>query len=102
LLHKVVDNESKSFNPVPLCLCKSLWDYSKKRECDDLSNNWKMGFQALDLKEKHFLNLYNSDNNTIKLSYAKDSTWLKFFGHFNLICMRATRAIMNHALIDKY
>ena len=30
LLHKVVDNESKLFNSAPLCLYKSLWDYSKK------------------------------------------------------------------------
>ena len=30
-----------------------------------------MLFQALDLKERYFLDLYNSDNNTIKLSYIK-------------------------------
>jgi len=44
---------------------------AKKRKCDDLSNNWKMVFQASDLKGRHFLDLYNSDNNIIKPLYAK-------------------------------
>ena len=45
----------------------------QKRECDDFSNNWKIVFQASDLKERHFLDLYDSDNNTIKPLYAKGS-----------------------------
>ena len=49
-LHKEVDKETKLFNPIPHYPCKSLWDFSKKKECDDLSNTWKMIFQALDLK----------------------------------------------------
>jgi len=32
-----------------------------------------MIFQALDAKEKQFLNLLNSNNNIIKLSYIKGS-----------------------------
>ena len=74
-----------------------MWDYNKKKEYNNLSNEWKMVFQALDLKERHFLDLYNSNNNIIGLSYAKDSMWLKFSGHSNSLCMRTIRAIMNHA-----
>jgi len=58
-----------------------------------------MIFQASDLKERQFLELCDEDNNTIEPSYAKEGSWLKFFGHSNLLCARATRAIMNHTPI---
>ena len=61
-----------------------------------------MIFQTSDLKGHHFLELYNKDNNLIKPSYIKESSWLKFFSHSNLLCIRLIRAIMNHAPIDKY
>ena len=51
-LHKAVDKETKSFNLILLFSCKSSWDFSKKNECDDITNKWKMIFQVLDLKEK--------------------------------------------------
>ena len=81
---------------------KSLWDFSRKKEYDDLSNTWKIIFQALDLKEQQFLDLYNNNNNLIKPSYIKGSSQLKFFGHSNSLCARAIRAITNHALIGEY
>jgi len=49
-LHKVVSKETKSFNPIYLFPCKLSWDYSKKNECNDLTNRWKMIFQVLDTK----------------------------------------------------
>ena len=61
-----------------------------------------MIFQASDIKGKHFLNLVDNDNNIIKLSYIKGSSWLKFFDHSNSPCTRASRTITNHALISKY
>jgi len=70
-LHKEVDKETKLFNPISYYPCKSSWDFSKKKECDDLSNTWKMIFQALDLKERHFLKLHDDNNNIIKPSYVK-------------------------------
>ena len=48
--HKVVDKETKAFNLVLLFPSKMSWDFSKKSECDDILNIWKMTFQALDLK----------------------------------------------------
>ena len=54
-LHKVVNKETKSFNPIYLFSCKLSWDYSKKNECNDLTNRWKMIFQALDTKGKTIL-----------------------------------------------
>ena len=61
-----------------------------------------MIFQVLDLKEKHFLNLINSDDNIIKPSYIKGGSWLKFFGHSNSLCIRVLREITNHAPIGEY
>jgi len=44
----------------------------------------------------------DDDLNPIKLSYAKGRLWLKVFGHSNLLCARALRAIVNHAPIEEY
>ena len=61
-----------------------------------------MTFQASDLKGHQFLNLYDGDNNLLEPSYAKGSTWLKYFGHSNSLCARTMRTIVNHAPIGKY
>ena len=61
-----------------------------------------MTFQALDMKGKNFLKLVNSDNNIIEPSYIKGSLWLKYFGHSNSLCTRASRAITNHTPTGEY
>jgi len=68
-----VDKETKSFNLTPLFPCKSSWDFSKKNECDNLSKRWKIIFQASDFKNKHLLDLVDSDDNIIEPTYIKDS-----------------------------
>jgi len=98
-LHKIVDIKTKSFNLTPLFQNKNSWDFSKKSECDGIINKWKMMFQALDLKERNFMDLVNSDNNVLEPTYSKGSTWLQYFGHSNMLCARAIRAITNHAPI---
>ena len=101
-LHKNIDIKTKSFNLTPLFLNKNSWDFSKKSECDDIINKWKMMFQASDLKGRNFLDLVNSDNNVLEPTYSKGGTWLQYFGHSNMLCARATRAITNHAPIGEY
>jgi len=98
-LHKTVDYESKSSNHTPIFPCKMSWDYSKKTECDNICQNWKIIFQALD---SNFLNLLNDNFNEIEPLYAKGSPWLQSFGHLNSLCTQATRAITNHAPICEY
>lgn len=61
-----------------------------------------MIFQVSDLKGNYFLNLINSDNNLLKLSYIKGGPWLQNFGHFNSLYTRASRAITNYVSIDEY
>jgi len=61
-----------------------------------------MTFQVSDLKGKHFLNLVDGDNNLLKPSYIRGGLWLQNFGYSNSFCVRTSRAITNHALIDKY
>jgi len=102
VLYKTIDKETKSFNPIPLFLCKILWDFNKKRKYNNISNRWKMTFQTSDLKESQFFNLLDSDDNIIEPSYIKGGVWLKFFGHSNSLCIRASRAITNHALTREY
>ena len=101
-LHKAVNLDTKLFNLTPLLPDKCSWDFSKKLESDNIINTWKMTFQALDLKGRNFLELVDSDNNTLEPTYFKGGSWLQVFGHSNLLCAKATRAITNHALIGEY
>ena len=82
--------------------CKISWDYCKKSNSNDIIKQWKMTFQASDGKGNHFLDLLDDDFNIIELSYLKGGPWLQAFGHFNLLCAQATRAITNHASIGDY
>ena len=61
-----------------------------------------MSFQVSDLKGRNFLELLDSDQNPIELSTIKSGPWLQHFGHFNSLCARATRAIVNHASTGEY
>jgi len=61
-----------------------------------------MTFQALDDKGRNFLELLDNNLNIIKLTYSKDRSWLKYFGHSNLLYARAMRAIVNYTPIGKY
>ena len=70
-LHKAVDLETKAFYPTSSYPSKTSWDYSKKSECDDISNIWKIMFQASDSKRKQFLDLLDDNSNDIKPSYIK-------------------------------
>jgi len=70
--------------------------------CDIILNTWKMLFQALDVKESNILDLLDNDLQSIEPSYSKGGLWLKHFSHSNLLCTRATRAIINHAPIGEY
>jgi len=63
------------------------WDYSRKLECNDISNIWKMMFQASDGKGKQFLDLLDDNSNAIELSYVKGGPWLQAFGQSNSLCM---------------
>jgi len=87
---------------MPLFSSKMLWDFSKKSECNNILNIWKMTFQASDLKEKQFLDLLDENNNIIVPSYTKGGSWLKFFSHSNSLCAHALWAITNHAPIGEY
>jgi len=101
-LHWSVDKESKLFNPQPLFPSKISWDYCKKSDSDNIINQWKITFQALDGKGRNFLDLVNNNYKIIELSYIKGGPWLQAFGLSNLLCARTTRAITNHAPIREY
>jgi len=100
-LHKRVDIETKLFNLIPLLPNKNSWDFSKRSECNNIIDKWEMTFQVSDLKSRNFLELVDSDN-ILEPTYSKGGIWLQFIGHSNMLCMRATRTITNHAPIGEY
>ena len=61
-----------------------------------------MMFQASNAKGQNFLDLLDDNLKPIEPSYSKGGPWLKFFGHSNSLCARASRAIINHAPIGEY
>jgi len=71
VLHNRVNKETKSFNLMPLFSCKNSWDFSKKNKSDNIIKYWKMSFQASELKGNHFLDLLDSDDKIIELTYTK-------------------------------
>jgi len=75
-LHKNFDIKTKSFNLTPLSLNKNSWDFSKKSECDNIVNIWKMIFQVSDLKGRNFMDFVDSDNNILEPTYSKGGIWL--------------------------
>ena len=101
-LHHNINKDSKSFHPTPSYPIKISWDYCKKIDSDNIINHWKITFKASDGKGNNFLDLLDDDFNPIEPSYTKGGPWLQAFGHFNLLCARATRAITNHAPIGEY
>jgi len=62
----------------------------------------KMFFQVLDNKGKNFLELLDDEFNLLGPLTIKGGPWLQHFGHSNILCTRATRAIINHAPIGEY
>ena len=94
--------KTKLFRPQPIFPYKSSQEFSKKSECDNILSNWKITFQASDIKGQYFLKLYNEDNKLLEPIYTKEKSQLKYLGHSNFLCARATRTIVNHVLIGKY
>ena len=97
-----MNKDFKSFISIPIFPYKLSWDYCKKQKCDFILSQWKISFQAVDLKGKNFLELLDNDLNPIKLLTTKDSSWLQHFSLSNLLCARASQAIVNHAPIGEY
>ena len=64
--------------------------------------NWQITFQVLDYKRKDFLNLNDNNDLPIRPTYSKDGAQLKLIKHSNSLCIQATKAITNYALIGKY
>jgi len=65
-------------------------------------SQWKMISQVSDSKGRNFLNLLSDNLIPIKPSCSKDGPWLSQFGHSNLLCAQASRAITNHSPIGEY
>ena len=49
-----------------------------------------MTFQASELKEQYFLELFDEDNNPLEPIYTKGGSWLKYLGHSNSLYASVT------------
>jgi len=67
-----------------------LWDYSKKKECNNTINEWCSTFKLSNLKGRNFLQLLNNNLSEIEPAYTKEGSWLKYFGFSNSLCAQAT------------
>jgi len=70
-LHQMVGKETKNLVSIPSFPYKSSWDFCKKSECDSILSQWKMSFQASDLRGSNFLDLLDNDLHPIEPSYSK-------------------------------
>ena len=48
------------------------------------------------------VNVLDDNLHPVEPLYTKRGSWIKYFGHSNSLCTRATRAIVNHAPIGEY
>jgi len=72
----LVDKNTRKFDFSPILLYKLFWDFCKKHECDSISAMWRINFQALNLKGRNFLELFDGDSNPLELSTIKSRPWL--------------------------
>ena len=61
-----------------------------------------MIFQVSNFKGKYFLISLDNKLFPIEPSYIKRDPWIKHFRYLNLLCVRATKAITNHTLVEEY
>ena len=87
---------------IPLYPNKMSWDFSKKKECDNIIKEWCYEFKILNLKGKNFLRLLNNNFLDIKPFYTKGGSWIKNFRFSNSLYTQATQDITNHAPIGEY
>ena len=81
----------KKFDLIPLYPSKTSWNFSKKKEYDDIIKEQHNKFKTLSLKEIFFLNLLNNNNlSDIEPSYMKGGLWIESFGFSNSLCAQAT------------
>jgi len=78
--HLLVNKVSKFHEISSILPSKTLWDLSRKEECDSIVKKWQMYFQASKYKGKNFLDLNNDNGCPIYSSYSKSRVWLKYFG----------------------
>jgi len=76
ILYFLVDKNTRKFDFSPILPYKSSWDFYKKYEYDSISAMWRMNFQALNLKGRNFLELFDDDSNPLEPSTIKSRPWL--------------------------
>jgi len=100
--HKLINDQVKASNFILTIPCKHSHLFSKKKECDDILQDWQKSFLTSLKKGHYFLNFEDEKQITIKSTYAKGSSWLPFVGFTNSLCAHFTHMTTGHAPIGEY
>jgi len=65
-------------------------------------NTWRTSFNYSIVQDQHFLSLRDKNCKILQPSYSKSGSWLPYIGQSVTLCVRLTRAILNHVPIRKY
>jgi len=100
--HKLVDDQVKADNCAPIFPSKELHLFNKKKECNNILQKWQESFMTNPKRGQCFLDFEDENQNVIKLTYAKGSSWLPSIGFTNSLYTRFTRMTTSHAPIREY
>jgi len=100
--HQLVDNQVKASTNAPEFPCKNSHLFSQKKECDDILHEWQSTFTNSLKKGHYFLMFEDEDQQVIKLTCAKDSSWLPVIGFTDSLCGRFMYMTTGHACIEEY
>jgi len=100
--HQLVDKIAKESHTQPSFPCKNSFLFSRKKECDDLIQEWQTSFVNTENKGRLFLEFEDSNLQVIKPTYTNGGSWLPSIGFYNSLCARFTRMTTGHAPIGEY
>ena len=102
LRYKLVNDQVKVADNNFILSSKHLYLMSKKKECDNIIKEWQNTFASNTKKGQYFLNFEDKEEQVIKPTYAKGSSWLPFIGFTNSLCTCFTCMTTSHAPIGEY
>jgi len=100
--HKLVDDQVKAAKNRPIYPSRNLYQFNRKKECNDALKEWQNSFFTSQKKGQLFLDFEDKKQIVIKPTYTKDSSWLLAISFTNALCIHFTHMTTDHAPIGKY
>jgi len=100
--HKLVDEQVKVAENLPVHPSRNSFLFSRKKECDDVLKEWQTAFSSGKKKGQLFLEFEDDKQSVIKPTYSKGGSWLPSISFSNALCARFTCMTTGHAPIGEY